>query len=219
MSTLLGTPFMKLYQGIRGGIASILRGKPREVSEMVDKHGDKRIVKFEPRRRPIPSGINWLIDKATGGRSEKGKEKLGYDNFYHLWGNITLEDGTKLFTEKNERLYFKERHENSGSPSPFPVDVKDGLTLREMIDKTEKNLGKDKFFVYDPVHANCQRHLTGLMSSVGADDPRNRAWINQNVAEAIGEDTGNRWPSRLGKTITNVANLVGKGMENIGVKI
>lgn len=215
--SLLKQPFMKLYSGIRGGINSFLRGTPRSIDEMLLKHGDKKVIGFEPRRRPIPSAIDWVINKATGGKSNEGKGKMGFDNFYHLWSNITLEDGTKLMTEKNERLYMKERHETSGKASPFPVNIKDGLTLREMMTLTERNVGSENLHRYHPVNANCQKYVTGLMASTGSDDPRNRAWVNQNVAEAIGDTEGTKWYTKVGQLITDAAGVVSKGLDNIGL--
>ena len=214
---LLKQPFMKLYNGVRGGISSLLTGTPYDINKMLEKHGDKRIVSFEPRRRPIPSAIDWVINKATGGRSDRGKEKLNYDHMFHLWSNITLEDGTKLMTQKNTRPYIKERHEKSGVASPYPTNINSGITLRELFKNAEKNVGSEALNRYDGRVHNCQHYTTSLLASSGMDTQRQRAWVNQNVKEVVSDDLGDKWYSRAGKLITDVGNIISRIFPSIEI--
>ena len=184
---------------------------------MLLKHGHKRVTGFEVRRRPLASPISKLIDLVTKGKAKTKLKAQGFDDFYHLWGNITLDDGTKLMTEKNQTLHIKEAHATDGIKSPFPVDVSQGKTLKEMFEAAEANIGKENFYRYDPLDANCQRFITGLLSSTGMDNPRTRAWTNQNIREALSADTGDTWYTSLGKRVTDFASVVSRGLEKIGL--
>lgn len=65
------------------------------VATFLQEKGSIAIQRLEVRRVPISSGINAALQAVTGGKWEQEKQRLGYDQLFHLSlianGNIVIE--------------------------------------------------------------------------------------------------------------------------------
>jgi hypothetical protein len=145
--------------------------KPREnktdrFKEFLDKQGDKKIVKIEIAREPVQSGVKQAINTLSFGGFEKLRKAKGYDNVWHNFSLVTLEDGTKYRIEKNHVV--EERHATENDPRKVVGNVKLGdknLNLKSMIERAEKD--DDDFWKYDPEKSNCQVFISDLVNRNG----------------------------------------------------
>ena len=162
---------------------------PPSIKSFLEKHGNKIIKNITVCREPLNRMIEKLANFVTLGKFNEAKKDLHYDNYFHLFMNLELEDGTKAVAEKNQTVSIREGTKGyMSSCMPVPRIHSKSITLNEFIEKAIKNFGENKFFVYDMVSQNCQRFITQLLQSSGLDYPRLRVWVNQNVAEAIKSD-------------------------------
>ena len=123
---------------------------------------------------------------------------------YHLGMQVELEDGTELVVEKNQVVGIKEgTFNNPSNCMPVPKIHEKQITLNEMFDRAVKQYGGDYIFHYDVVRANCQRFVTSLLVASGLDYPRLRAFVNQNVGQALESDG-------LRKVVGVLTDLAGK---------
>lgn len=120
-----------------------------------------------------------MANTISSGKYEQAKSKLGYDDFFHVYLILRLEDGTKLKVEKNEVINMEvisSLQKNTGSYNIGDVNIRLGDFLR----KGEQLMGPDKYFDYDPFNNNCQVYLLSLLKANGL--------INKDISDFFGQD-------------------------------
>jgi hypothetical protein len=104
---------------------------------------------------------------------------------FHVFLILQLDDGVQLRVEKNEvinisvlsgRPYF------TGSYDMGHVDIR----LSEFLEKTRRNMGDEKYFLYDPQNNNCQVFLLSLLRSNGLLTPDIQEFFSQNTEDVVG---------------------------------
>ncbi len=197
----------------------LLRDDPNgspSVRANMKKFGDKKIVSMQVCRQPISRMLRTLLNITTLGGVEKYLKTHSHDELFHLYGVITLEGGTKLQIEKNERVDVSQKV-RSMSKKGACIDVPkipDGLTFAELMNSTKSQMGKD-FFVYQSATSNCQGFMTNVMTSNGMMTPELNSFINQDTIKIFKRAP---WASKIANFITDMAKRVdilkhGKGVE------
>ena len=82
----------------------ILSKMPKQVSESLMIHGDFKVIKIIIWREKV----QFLFNAITLGNFNKEKEKYGYDDIFHLFAILVLDNGKKLITERNQRIVLME---------------------------------------------------------------------------------------------------------------
>ena len=191
---------------LQGNALSLLRQRPQDLERVLSEYGDKTIVSVDVYRDPIAANVEWILDHFTSISS--AIESLGYDNVYHLYIELTFSDGTILALEKNERVVSKPggfgrsgEHFPAGRPAP--------ITLRDLIENTERLVGTTRLYQYDARNFNCQRFVIDLLATMRLFNPEAETFILQNAGALLTRKEG-----QLAKTITNVAafgNYIAQG--------
>jgi len=190
-------------------------GSP-SVRANMKKFGDKKIVSMEVCRQPISRMLRTLLNITTLGGVEKYLKTHSHDELFHLYGVATLEDGTRLQIEKNQRVDVSQKVRSiskKGSCVDVPK-IPDGLTFAELMDNTKSQMGKD-FFVYQSATSNCQGFMTNVMTSNGMMTPELNSFINQDTIKIFNKAP---WASKIANFITDMAKrvdiaLTGKGAD------
>jgi hypothetical protein len=149
------------------------------VRDLISKYKDYKIVHILGAKQPIESSVQWLANIISSGKYEQAKSKLGYDNFFHVYLILRLEDGTKLKLEKNEVINIEVitgLQKNTGSYNIGDTNIR----LGDFLSRGQQLMGPDKYFDYDPFNNNCQIYLLSLLKANGL--------INKDISDFFGQD-------------------------------
>lgn len=190
-------------------------GSP-SVRANMKKFGDKKIVSMQVCRQPISRMLRTLLNITTLGGVERYLKTHSHDELFHLYGVVTLEGGTNLMIEKNQRVDVSQKV-RALSKKGACVDVSkisDGLTFGELMNNTKAQMGKD-FFVYQSATSNCQGFMTNVLTSNNMMTPELNTFINQDTIKIFKKAP---YASRIANFITDMAKRVdilkhGKGVE------
>lgn len=148
--------------------------------DLISKYKDYKIVHILGAKQPIESSVQWLANIISSGKYEQAKSKLGYDNFFHVYLILRLEDGTKLKLEKNEVINMEVitgLQKNTGSYNIGDTNIR----LGDFLSRGEQLMGPDKYFDYDGFTNNCQIYLLSLLKANGL--------INKDISDFFGQDS------------------------------
>lgn len=158
---------------------------------------------MEAVRQPIVPAIAKLLNWISLGKLDPAKKALGHDTLFHLYTVMRLADGSRWRVEKNEVWsIFPYNHIPDSQHSGFFRPLT-GLTPSGLFTKAAANEGAEKFWVYDPVNANCQDATTALFRAAGITDPSLLKWINQPVKEIFSSIP--RYVGKVSQAVTSLA--------------
>ena len=163
--------------------------------KVLAKYGNMNVKKLDVCRKPINENITNLLklyNKTVG----KGM----HDSFFHLYLVATLENGTRIGIEKNHVLnieLFKDRVNQKCMNVPY----NGGLTIKQMLDKTEKKLGKKAFYEYDAINRNCQMFVNAILTTNGLNNSEIKSFVMQPVDNLLSP-----WAERTARLLTDVAS-------------
>ena len=178
---------------------------PKEVSDTLTKYGNETITEIIVARSKVLSVIQFLLNALTLGTFNKEKNRLKYDDIFHLYCIIVLSNGTRLITERNQRVKLTEYKHHEPIDEKFTIRVGGGLTLSKLFENAIAQQG-DKLWYYDAVHSNCQNYITIILKSSGLYNEKFESFINQNVDSLLTETA---------KKISNVTTDIASLAENI----
>jgi len=154
----------------------------KSTANLIKKYGDKTILGLVVKRKPIsPSGIINLA-KIVSKTVKRTFDSKVYDELYHLYIEIRLEDGTTLILEKNSVIALSKTTRKA--EEEYVVSNVPDITLNQMLDKTQVKM-KSKYFVYDAIKNNCQVFLLAIMTSNNISGTE--TFIKQDVSKLIGK--------------------------------
>ena len=139
---------------------------PAPVQVLFDKYKNNKVISAQIRREPIFAIIDKVINLISGGKFDEAKKEQGYDKMFHLSLIITLDNGTKLLIEKNERINMTTSWKDTDKVEYFSVgSINSTPTLEQFFQNTEKAVGDHRFFTYNAFDQNCQRFIADLLQS------------------------------------------------------
>lgn len=191
---IIGDAFNKLSSWVSGKLSEI----PKPVKDLLAKHGNKQIVNISVCRKPVQSYVRALLNIATLGKFREEQQKLGYDKVFHLYMNITLNDGSVVGLEKNERVGVKYGGFDTTGGECRSVPAK--INLTEFFKKGEEHSGGG-FWRYSGYKDNCQKWVNDLL--VGNGITALSSFVLQNVEQLITNPT----VRKLAVGITDLAGI------------
>jgi thiamine pyrophosphokinase len=147
--------------------------------EVLERYGNVPIKIIKVCRSPVSSAVQSAMDVVSLGAFKKRLGRAPYDEIFHLFALITLEDNTVLTLDKQSQLTLK-----VGSKSyQDSIDVSPPFsTISEMLNNTRKSMGDTLFFGYNAKSNNCQVFLYKFFESNGKATPQLRDFIMQDVS-------------------------------------
>jgi hypothetical protein len=177
----------RAFERVRKVAKNVILG-PSELSPSIKQFlvdHPANISKVTIDRAPIRSAITTLANIGSLGKFNKLLKSTPYDKLFHLRLNssITLSDGFQCYLEKNVIITLKQKKfgEPKGGHDLLPVDSFPSITIGELLDKTEKLMGKDKFYRYSAKHSNCQDFVLNCLHSVDIVNETYDSFIKQEV--------------------------------------
>ena len=177
-----GEGLKDIYNSIKTGVSNIKTGvsniikspttaltvRPKVVSEMLAKYGQNTITNIEVCRQPIMNVIRGALDLASGGDLSKVVKEKGYDNVFHLFCIITLNDKTRIRIDKNQRVTIVYNPAPLTNAVTKSVKLPELVTLNTFIEKGEVLGNKiGSFYRYNGATDNCQRFIRVLLNASG----------------------------------------------------
>ena len=180
----------------------LLSKRPKAITKWLKEVGDERIQSIQVCRNPVTKVIKNLINIVSLGMLKRKMKDKNYDELFHLFLVIRLENGKIYSLEKNQRVTVhtgNKSNDQSDCTSLFALRNYGYPTVREFLNNAEK-LKIKGFYQYDGLINNCQKFILDLLNANGIIKYNN----------FIKQDTNVLAPSyvnAISKGLTNVAGL------------
>lgn len=158
---------------------------PKSFRDTLKKHGSKKIKSIEICREPLSKAVNTFANILSGGRFDDVAAKQGESGFFHLYSLITLDDGTTLLYEKNERPVLQVSNKEPSSNAQCILTSGRNKPLEEFIGNALKSMGDDRYITYNPLTNNCQDFLMGSLNASGLLNAGLSKFIKQDIEELV----------------------------------
>ena len=137
---------------------------PPKVRGILNRYGNNNIIAITVRREPLSKAVEIGANILTLGQLTKSKKEAGYDDYFHLYLIATLNNNTSLLIEKNEVINIQLYNGEKDAGESYGVYMPNPIILNTFLDNALKGMGFNKFSIYDPLTANCQMFIDGLMT-------------------------------------------------------
>jgi len=144
---------------------------PQNVKNALNRIGDKQIISARCGRTPVQAVIQGAL---------RAVADVPYDNLFHLFIELTLDNNQKWVLEKIERINLVkgERSKKSGVEftAPFPVNK----TVNELFTNTKNKMGA-RFLPYQSASNNCQVFIMGVLDGNGLNNSDLTSFVKQDT--------------------------------------
>ena len=130
---------------------------PTNVKNALNRIGDKTIVSARCGRTPVTSVIQQAL---------KTVADVPYDDLFHLFIELTLDNGQTWVLEKIERINLVKGNRNNKSGVEFTSSFPVNKTVNELFNNTRNQMG-NKFLPYQSANNNCQVFIMGVLDGNG----------------------------------------------------
>ena len=144
---------------------------PQNVKNALNRIGDKTITTARCGRTPVQAVIQGAL---------RAVADVPYDDLFHLFIELTLDNGQKWILEKIERINLvkEDRSKKQGVEftSSFPVNK----TVNELFQNTKNRMG-DRFLPYQSASNNCQVFIMGVLDGNGLNNSERTSFVKQDT--------------------------------------
>lgn len=205
-----GWLLQNVYENARKAIAGPRLSLRSDYQKTLDRFKDFKIISMNVCRDPLKKVIDKALNFISLGQWEKNKKKYSYDDLFHLFLLIKVEKNgviSNIHMEKNEVIKIVQ-YPNTECQEFMPIhNIPKNLTLGQFYENGFKfvtgNNNLQKWFVYDPVKANCQVFVMDLLSGNNMNYPELTNFISQ-----CSECVMNGYLYKIGKGVTDFAGRV-----------
>jgi hypothetical protein len=163
-----------------------LNQRPKAINDYLKLHGNKKLRRIIVSRKPVSGKIQYIANLVTLGGWTQNMKKLNYDDIYHLFMIVELDDGTLFKLEKNSRVDIT-LHDNKLGDTMINIENIEN-TLNDMFENAEKEYGLERIYRYNAFKTNCQMLLVDLISAINKMTPQLREYIMQTASALIESD-------------------------------
>jgi len=154
--------------------------------QMINQYGGKIIRKITVVREPIQSIIDKLLNILSLTKWDDVKNKLSYDDVFHLYIIIEFTDETTIKLEKNQDITIKLFNYSSINGESRDVPLKNNsLFLNQLLINTERFMGSNNYYNYDAFTHNCQNFIDSVLTSNKINTPELKKFILQNAEKLL----------------------------------
>lgn len=190
---------------------------PPKVRNILKKVGTQTIKSITIKRTPVSGLLTGALSFFSLGKFGKRLEK-SFDELFHLFIEITLDNNQKVILEKNEVINMETNPKSRPDTESKLVNSQmPQSTLDEMLNNTEQYMGQKNFFGYSARDNNCQDFIVAFFKSNDIGDESDISFIKQDTKSLFKNLPALR---KLSNTITDIgatANVIttGKGVNEI----
>ena len=162
--------------------------------KVIDKYQNNQIVSVSVNRTPIQASR--LLKVAGVSLDEKP-----YDQLYHLFMILTLDNGVTISLEKNDVIKLSTSNLKRANTESLSSAAPKNTNLIVLLNKTNDLMGYP-FHRYDAIQNNCQDFLLSVMKANRFGTKKVKDFVKQDVSSLIGRKT-----EAALKNITRVAGI------------
>ena len=191
--------------------------------QLLQQIGNKKIDRMTVYRKPLNSAINSMLNALSLGNWNEEKKKYGYDNFFHLYLKVDLENGHSVKVEKNEVITITPTftQDDLVDAEYFPLRniYQLNLTLDTLLNNTRMMMGDALFFSYNPFTNNCQNFLLNILRAnrILQINPDAQQFIYQDKISEIIKNI-NPLTQKVAETVTDTAHRFNILTEGAGLR-
>ena len=167
---------------------------PNNVKQALNKIGDNQIVSARLGRTPVQAVIQGALKLVA---------TVPYDTLFHLFIELTLDNGQKWLLEKIERITLvkEDRSNKEGAEftSSFPVNK----TVNELFQNTKNQMG-ERFLPYQSASNNCQVFIIGVLDGNGLNNSERTTFVKQDTKSIFKNNPALR---KFANTLTDIGGL------------
>ena len=164
---------------------------PQNVKNALNRIGEKQIITARCGRTPVQAVIQGAL---------RAVANVPYDDLFHLFIELTLDNGQKWVLEKIERINLvkEDRTKKAGAEftSSFPVNK----SVDELFQNTKNRMG-DKFLPYQSASNNCQYFIMGVLDGNGLNNSERTAFVKQDTKAIFEKNPALR---KFANTLTDI---------------
>lgn len=217
-----------IFSSVKTVLSSILHGGRRQappaVRKILETNPDAKVVKAQaaivPVGKPIQSFLNWT----SGGKYEKKRQELGYNDINHAYVILTLDNGKTYRLEKNHVVEMYSYNVKNDRNDKIDLQLSSQPLLSSFLGNAEKYQESTKaegkrgnFWQYDPQNNNCQYFVDDLVkgnTEVQNKEEANKFFFQPRSDELI--ETAGKWKTHL-KYIVPLASIGDRLINGEGV--
>jgi hypothetical protein len=148
--------------------------KSYRLNKFLEKHSNNEVTSVQIGKKPIISAVSKALNILSLGGYNKAKKSLGYDDVYHNYLIVGLNDGHFYKIEKNHQIEETKARQADFKNKMYNVEIpKDKkLSIKSMIDNASKD--DPNFYKYSGLKKNCQDFTKSMIEKNGliAEDPK-----------------------------------------------
>ena len=164
---------------------------PQNVKNALNKIGNNKTISARIGRTPVQAIIQGAL---------KTVANVPYDDLFHLFIELTLDNGQKWVLEKIERINLvkEDRSKKQGAEftSTFPVNK----TVDELFQNTKNRMG-DRFLPYQSASNNCQVFIIGVLDGNGLNNAERTSFVKQDTKAIFEKNPALR---KFANTLTDI---------------
>ena len=170
---LYGGGFMDFLKNPIGTIKEAFSGIPTRLNNVSQRtlkdFGKLPIILLKLAKTPLNENISNVVNTISLGKMKELANKYGYDKMFHISLIATLPNNNNIIIEKNEVVIIEPLNNSKSlnqNTEYLNIAVQDpNLNLNEMINKTIKYMGDDKFYSYDAFDNNCEKFVKSILQA------------------------------------------------------
>lgn len=180
------------FQNLKDRISAFAHGRynaPPAVVKFLKDYGAYNVDSIVVCRKPVIRAIQHILNALTLGKYEREKKKLGYDDLYHLYLQMSISNPTnghsiQITAEKNHVVQIHSSH----GECPESVTVgSPNTTVFEFFERGSELQG-NSFWQYDPIQNNCQVFSKTLLEANHILTPEAEAFVFQPAKTLLSEE-------------------------------
>lgn len=189
------------------------------IRQFLDKYKNWKVTQIQVCKTPVINIVKTMFNILSFGKLIENIDKLGYDDIYHLYVNVTISnklENIEFRLEKNQRVMIN--HSVKGDKYSACISLKLNETNSPTLSKflsDAKNIHENKynkpFWLYDPKYNNCQHFIQSLLEGSNLYYDSISEFILQ-PSDKLLENMG--FAYLFGKGLTDIAGRIDRAIYN-----
>jgi hypothetical protein len=184
---------------------------PYQVRKTLKEVGDITIVSMTVCRVPLNHSAQKLAQIVSRGKYKQRIKELGYDDIYHLFVLVKLENGDYYRLEKRHVVVISLGDSLTKGELPnsqcIPVQLGNNqITMNDLIVKGEALSGPNNFWIYRLLSTNCQNFVLTILKANNLLTPEIEKFVTQDALE-------------VAKTIPSIWNYLAQTFNDIEARL
>jgi len=178
---------------------------PPYYRSFLEKYGNIKITEILICKTPIHSTFNTILNAVSFGKWNETKDKLNYDQMYHLFMICKLEGGLIVRFEKNQVLSITlvDIQSYKTAKCIYLTNYKHivPVNLNQLHERALNAVGKERLYLYNASSTNCQLFINDLLENSGLMNETIKEFVMQSADKLI-----NSLPPLVQNFINGVTN-------------